>query len=166
MEFNFISIIVAAFIPMVVGFIYYHPKVMGTAWMKVASMTEEKIRSGNMAVTFGVSFVLSLLLALAVTFAVIHQYHVYSVLANEPGIDDAGSEIGMWLADFMGKYGDNFRTFKHGALHGFISGLFFAVPVLGTNALFEQKGFKYIAVNGLYWIITITLMGGVICAWQ
>jgi hypothetical protein len=66
----------------------------------------------------------------------------------------------------MGKYGDNFRTFKHGAFHGAINGLFVAVPILGVNALFEQKSFKYIAVNGLYWIITLSLMGGVICGWQ
>ena len=45
-------------------------------------------------------------------------------------------------------------------------GLFLALPILGTNALFERKGFKYIAVNAGYWILTIALMGGLLCAWQ
>jgi hypothetical protein len=42
-------------------------------------------------------------------------------------------------------------------------GLFFALPVLGTNALFQHKGFKYIVINVGYWIITLALMGAVIC---
>ncbi|HRN41812.1 MAG TPA: DUF1761 family protein [Vicingus sp.] len=29
--------------------------------------------------------------------------------------------------------------------------------------MFERKGFKYIAINSGYWIITLGLMGGVIC---
>jgi hypothetical protein len=40
-----------------------------------------------------------------------------------------------------------FRTFKHGALHGFLSGLFLALPIIGTNALFERS-FKYTLVTG------------------
>lgn len=166
MELNFIAILVSALIPIIIGAVYYNPKVMGTLWMNAAEMTEEKIRSGNMAITLGVSFVLSLFLALAVNFMVVHQYHVFSILVNEPGINDPGSEIGIWVTEFMDKYGNNFRTFKHGAFHGAINGLFVAVPILGINALFEQKSFKYIAVNGLYWIITLSLMGGVISGWQ
>lgn len=64
----------------------------------------------------------------------------------------------------MDKYGNNFRTFKHGAFHGTIGGFFFATPVLCINALFERKSFIYIAINAGYWIITLALMGGVICA--
>jgi hypothetical protein len=66
----------------------------------------------------------------------------------------------------MAKYGNNFRTFKHGALHGFISAFLMVLPVIGTNALFERKGFKYIAINVGFWIINFTIMGGIICAWQ
>ena len=33
----------------------------------------------------------------------------------------------------------------------------------GTNALFERKGFRYIAVNAGYWILTLMIMGGIIC---
>ena len=34
MEMNFISPVVAAFTTLLVGFVWYHPKVFGTAWMK------------------------------------------------------------------------------------------------------------------------------------
>jgi hypothetical protein len=61
--------------------------------------------------------------------------------------------------------GTAFRTFKHGAFHGFFGSMIFALPILGTNAMFEQKGWKYILVNMGYWAITLTVMGGVVCAW-
>jgi hypothetical protein len=66
----------------------------------------------------------------------------------------------------MNLKGNDFRTFKHGALHGFFSGLFIALPILGTNALFEQKGWKYILINVGCWTITLALMGGLLYAWQ
>ena len=32
-----------------------------------------------------------------------------------------------------------------------------------TNAMFEAKGFTYITVNAGYWIISLALMGGIVC---
>ncbi len=39
MEFNILAIVVAAVSALVVGFIWYNPKVFGTDWMKAAEMT-------------------------------------------------------------------------------------------------------------------------------
>ena len=73
-------------------------------------------------------------------------------------------EQGKKLYDsFMASYGKNFRTFKHGAFHGTLTGIMFILPVIATGALFEQKSFKYVMVNAGYWVVTIALMGGVIC---
>jgi hypothetical protein len=44
-----------------------------------------------------------------------------------------------------------------------MAGLFIAMPVLAINSMFENKGFKYNAINAGYWIVSMTLMGGVIC---
>ena len=164
MNFNFLIIAVAAIVPILTGFIWYNPKVFGTAWMNSAGLTEEQLKAGNMGKILLAAFVMSFFLSFSLQFMVIHQFSVYSVLANEPGINDPTSEIGSWLKVFMDKYGNNFRTFKHGALHGTISGLFFAMPLLGINAVFERKGFKYIAIHTAYWMLTMALMGGIICA--
>ena len=164
MQINWIAVIIATIIPTLVGFFYYHPKVLGNAWMQASGLNEESMRGGNMPLIFGVSFFLSLLLAIEMNFVAIHQWHYFSILANEPGIHDPSSEAGQMASAFMAKYGDNFRTFKHGALHGAIAGVFFALPILGTSALFERKSFKYIGINAGYWVITLALMGGVICA--
>ncbi len=166
MQPNFLIIALAAFIPMIVGFIWYNPKVLGTAWMQASGMTPEKAKAGNMPLIFGLSFLFSLFLSLQMNFLVIHQAHLSSILMNEPGFQDPNSEIRIWLTDFMAKYGQNFRTFKHGALHGFIAGVLIALPIVGTGALFEQKSGKYIAINVGYWIVSFCLMGGVICAFS
>jgi hypothetical protein len=67
-----------------------------------------------------------------------------------------------FIEDFLTKYGNRFRTFKHGALHGTIAGVFMALPVLAINSLFEGKGFKYVAINAGYWIVCLAIMGGIV----
>ncbi len=163
-KINFLILLAAAVVPLIIGFVWYNPKVFGTAWMKASDMTEEKAKGANMGLIFGLTFVFSFLIAFGLQFMVIHQFSVFSVLQSEPGIMDPTSEMGLWLADFMTKYGNNFRTFKHGALHGTITGIMFVMPIVAINALFERRGFKYIAINAGYFTVTLALMGGIICA--
>lgn len=163
MNANFLVLALAALIPMVVGFIWYNPKTLGTSWMKESGVTEEKMKGANMPLVFGLSYLFSFFLAVGLTALVIHQGHILSVLMNEPGIHDTNSEIGKYYADFMTKFGTNFRTFKHGVLHGVMGGILIALPIMVINALFERKSFKYVAINSGYWVITMGLMGGIIC---
>ncbi len=58
---------------MALGFIWYHPKVLGTVWMTETGLTEEKMKAGNMALIFGISFILAFMLSLSLTNQVIHQ---------------------------------------------------------------------------------------------
>jgi len=160
MELNVWIYFVAAIVPMIMGFIWYNPKVMGTVWMNASGMTEEKMKGANMGLIFGLSYIFSLLLAFGLSGIVIHQFGVFSLVGGDASLLTSGTG-----AAFMAEYGENFRTFKHGVLHGVIAGFAIALPILATNAMFERKGFKYIAVNSGYWIITMGLMGGVICQW-
>ncbi|MBA3972329.1 MAG: DUF1761 family protein, partial [Bacteroidetes bacterium] len=112
MNINFLMIFVAALVPMVLGFIWYNPKVFGAAWMAAAGMTEDKMKGANMGVIFGVSFFLSLLLAFSLMPMTIHQMGVYSTLATDNTVGDPTSVKGKFFADFMAQYGTNFRTFK------------------------------------------------------
>lgn len=163
MKMNFLVLALAALVPLIIGFIWYHPKVFGTAWMKAADMTEEKMKTFNMPLVFGLTFLLGFLAAMSINFIVIHQWHLYSILANEPGINDAGTEINSYLASFLEKYGTNFRTFKHGAFHGTLTGIFLILPVIAVNGMFERRNAKYIFINAGFWTVCIALMGGIIC---
>ena len=160
MEINFLAIIAAAVSALVVGFVWYNPKVFGNAWMQAADMSEEKIKGGNMAKIFGLALFFALLLAFALQFITIHQTGAMGMVGGDPT-----KALPSYDA-FMADYGNAFRTFKHGALHGTIAGVFIALPIIGTNALFERKSAKYIFINSGYWIVTLAIMGGIVCGWK
>ncbi|UKM65557.1 DUF1761 domain-containing protein [Flavobacteriaceae bacterium GSB9] len=160
MEFNFLAMLVAAVSALVVGFIWYNPKTFGTAWMKAADMTEEKMKGANMGKIFALALLFAFMLSMALPGIVIHQMGAISLVGGEPSTALPSYEA------FMNDYSNAFRSFKHGVLHGVLTGVFIALPILGTNALFERKGAKYIFINAGYWIVTLGIMGGIICAWK
>ncbi len=162
---NIYICLATALVPMIVGFIWYNPKLFGTVWMNVAGMTEEKIKSGNMPVIFITSYVLSLLLTFLLFTFVVHQAPTASIFTGDPDFFNETGKDYEAFQSFMALYGDRFRSFGHGALHGGLTGLFFVLPIMATNAMFERKGFKYIAVNCGYWLVTLIIMGGILCQW-
>lgn len=162
MDFNLLAILVAALSSFVVGFIWYNPKVFGTIWMKEIGMTEEKAQKGNMLKIFGLTFVYAFMLAFMMPNLVIHQSGALSMIGGPMLIDSAKPSYAAFMAD----YGDVFRTYKHGALHGFISGIFIALPIVSINGLFEQKSWKYMAIQAGYWTTILTTMGAIICGWK
>lgn len=155
---NFLAILVAALSTFALGAIWYNPKVFGTAWMNETGMTEEKAKNGNMAKIFGFALFFALLLAFILPTMVIHETGVIQAAG--------GNETDVAVMEFLKTHGGKFRSFKHGAFHGAFLGIFFALPVLGTNALFEQRSWKYIFINAGYWIASLIIMGGIISAWQ
>jgi Protein of unknown function (DUF1761) len=168
MEMNFLAIGLAALVNVGLGFVWYNPKTFGQAWMKESGLSPESIKGMNMPMIFGSIIVFAFMLAMAMNMLVLHQMHVYSLAANALSSAQEGvkTEANMDITRFLGKYGAEFKTFKHGALHGFLSSLFIVLPVIATNALFEKKTWKYIFINVGYWALSFTLMGGIISAMQ
>jgi len=164
MKLNYYLVFLTATIPLLVGFIWYNPKVLGTAWMNATGIKADDPKP-NMLLVMGLTYVLGLLLSLSLYQSTIHQMGLYAMFQGNPDVMNPATELGKTIAGLMEQYGSNFRSFKHGALHGTIMALFFAFPVLAINALFERKGAKYIFIHLGYWVITIALMGGVICGW-
>lgn len=160
MEINFLALVVAAASTFVVGFIYYNPKVFGSAWMTASGLTEEKVKAGNMALIFGLSFLFAFMISMEMQFLTIHQTGAISMVGGDPS-----NALPSFQA-FMDDYGNVYRTFKHGALHGFLASLFFAFPMIATIALFERKSWKYILINSGYWVICLTLIGAIVCGWK
>ncbi|QMU63294.1 MAG: DUF1761 family protein [Flavobacteriaceae bacterium] len=165
MDTNYLILALAALVPLVMGFIWYGPMLFQKAWMKQMGFTEESLKGGNMAFIFILSYVFSFMLAMLLQLSVIHQTGVFSTLTGEPGFMDKTGEVYTYFQDFMATYGDRFRTFKHGALHGALTGIFLILPVLATQAMFERKTAKYVLINVGYWTITLAIMGGILCQW-
>ena len=160
MPFNFYAVLVSSLVTLLVGFVWYHPKLFGTAWMNESGMTEEKAKQGNMAKIFGLTIFYSLMLSLLMPALTVHQMGALGMIGGDPALAKPS------YTAFMADYGDAFRTFKHGALHGFMTGLFLALPINAINALFEQKSWKYILINAGFWIVSLTIIGGIVCGWK
>ncbi|MFN0202821.1 MAG: DUF1761 domain-containing protein [Bacteroidia bacterium] len=164
MQLGFLpTCLIAALIPLLVGFIYYNPSVMGNAWMKEAGLKEEQLKNSNMAVIFGLVFVFSFMLAMTMISLTIHQVSIGSIFQGNPDFGTEGTELNTWYKGFMAKYGMNFRTFKHGALHGVFSSIFLVLPLVSIISLFERRSWKYVFIHVGYWAITMALMGGFVC---
>lgn len=165
---NFKAIIAGAIINFIVGIIWYNPKIFGTVWMKEANLDAEKMKSINMVKLMGFSLVFAFLVSFFLTYIVIHQMHLASIVMNQIQGTDAKAKAAAEadIANVLAKYGNEFRTFKHGAFHGLSAVVFLILPVIGMNALYENKSWKYIFIHVGYWALTLSLMGGVISAWQ
>jgi len=46
-----------------------------------------------------------------------------------------------------------------------MTGLFLILPAVGVSSQFEMKSWKYILITAGYWIVSMMLMGGIICQW-
>jgi hypothetical protein len=158
-QYNWFAVCaIAALIPMIMGFIWYSKAVFGNAWMRVNRFHPEDMKGGNMALTFILTYIFSYLIAMFMSTVVIHQFALSSIIAN-----DKSDTAKTWITETMKTYGGNFRTFKHGALHGSIASIFFVLPVISIISLFEKRGWKYVMIHWGYWLITLALMGGVLC---
>ena len=142
MNVNFLALLFAALSTLVVGFIWYNPKVFGNIWMKEAGLKEEDMKGANMFKMLGLSFLYAFFISFILQMLVIHQFGALGMVGGDPSIAKPSYEA------FMADYGTAFRSFKHGALHGFMAGLFLALPLIGTNALYERRSFKYVMVTG------------------
>ena len=160
MNINFLALLLASLSTLVVGFIWYNPKVFGNIWMREAGLKEEDMKGTNMIKIFGLSIVYAFLISFVLQMVVIHQFGALGMVGG-----DSSKALPSYNA-FMADYGTAFRTFKHGALHGFMTGLFMILPTIGTTALYEKRSFKYVMVTGGFWIVCFMIMGGIICMMQ
>ena len=144
---NFIAIIVAAIIPMLMGFIYYHPSVMGNAWMKANGFTKEGMTPPK-PLLYLLAFVCSFLLSVFLWAWVTGAGGIEVTQVTDP------------------KDGHSFVTFQHGVAHGIIFSILVLFPVFTTMKIFEARKWSWAFVNIGYWAITMILMCGILSAWR
>ncbi len=164
--------LVAALIPLIVGFVYYNKNVFGNAWAKMTGIAMDDPEAMKKAIPkmMIISYVVSFFMAFAISPFVIHQFGLFSTLQGFMGDQEAADFVAKIAVSYDGQAIDAntlwnvyFRTFGHGALHGTMLGLFLALPMIVTMGLYEQRSWKLMLINGGYWIINFALMGGFIC---
>lgn len=128
-EVSYFAILVAAVIGFVVGFVWYHPSVFGTMWMRLAKVNPDM--SGSAAKKMMMQS-----MALGFLATVVSAY----VLAHF---------VSVWAAvDFM----DALQL-------GFWTWLGFQMPILLGSVLWEMKSWNLFFLNSAYWlVVTIVIV--------
>lgn len=152
-----------ALVPLLVGMLYYSRFLFQKAWLSTSGLQEEDLKKGNMLLIFGLTYLLSFMYSMMIEYMSVHSISVSGVLFGPEFGVDANSEVGLQIQAIIDQYGTRYNTFKHGAFHGLFSSIFIALPIIGINAIFERRGFKYVAIHWGYWAITLVLMAGLFC---
>jgi hypothetical protein len=131
-DINYLAVIAAAVSSFVLGGLWYSPVLFEKVWMRVNGFTTEEVAKFNRAKIFGISFVLTLIMALNLAF-------------------------------FLS--GDK-TDVTWGATAGALAGLGWVALSFGVIALFENRSWAYILVNGGYQAVAFTIMGAILGAWR
>lgn len=142
---NYLAIIVAGLIPAILGAIYYGP-LFGKAWRASVGKTEEELTPNNMAIAYGGSILLAMLLSMSLNF-VLQLVH--------KDVNEAGE-----------LFVNTHATFGHGALHGALIGISFLVPIVVSLGIFHKFHWKTNLFNAIFWVVCLALMGGILDVWK
>ncbi len=56
------------------------------------------------------------------------------------------------------------QTFMHGGLHGILAAVFYCVPAIAINYLYQRKSLKLFLIDAVYVVLFLGLSGGVMAA--
>lgn len=160
---NILVIGACAFIPFLIAFVWYHPKVFGGAtWQQVAQLTDAQNAKAIKPWQLLVSILLNFFIAFGLFVVTVHAGHIVAL----HGGDMESLRASATSMAFLKEHGNNFNTLSHGITHGLILGFVaFVLPILGYAVIFERKSFKYLLINGGFWAISLTIMACVISRW-
>jgi hypothetical protein len=92
---NWLAVLVAAVSSFIIGGLWYGP-LLGKAWMRASGVSEEEARQANMAMVFGLSFLLQLVAAVVLAMFIGPDADLAFGLA-------AGGSVGLfWIASALG----------------------------------------------------------------
>lgn len=160
---NWLILPIAALLPLILGSIYYHPKVLGSKLAQITGEPIDQIPKKRSIGKTALIYLFSLILAYSLTFVSVHQSAIFQLFFMDPELANANSEYATFINDFMTKYGDRHRTFSHGFIHGVEASLFWGLTYLGMTTLMQGKSLKSTWIHLGFWVLCCGLMAGVIC---
>ena len=157
---NWLILPIAALFPLILGYVWYHPKIFGT---KLSQLTGE-VMAGNRSVGQTILiYSFSLVLAYILTLLSVHQSAIYQLFFMDPELTDINSKYNLFIKEFMAEYGDRHRSFGHGMIHGAEAGLVLGLAFIGIPTLMQNKPLKPIWIHLGFWILCCSLMAGLVC---
>lgn len=136
---NYLAVIVATVVAMVLGFLWYGP-LFGKPWMQLMGFTKESIEKAK-GKGMGKTYALMMLGALVMAYVLAHSLVFASTYTETTGAI-AGVMVGFW------------------------SWLGFVAPVMMGAQLWEGKPWKLFAIQGGYYLVSLVSMGVILAVWQ
>jgi hypothetical protein len=140
-EINWLAVIVAGIVNMVIGYLWYGP-IFGKMWMSLSGivMTPEKMaemKQKGMGKSYALMFVGALIMALV----------LFKSIASVSGfLQESGASVGVMV--------------------GFFSWLGFIAPVLLGSVLWEGKSWKLWIFNNAYYLAVLLVNGAILASFM
>ena len=138
MNLNYFAFFLIAFIPLIIGYYWYHPNSFISKYSKIKFTNFKEISAAKILMLF----LLSLTLVYGYINLIIHQMGFYELFFTDIMLGNQESE--KIVTEFLGKYGDKHRHFGHGVFHGIINAVVFALPFVTISAILDNQNKKYI----------------------
>ncbi len=135
---NWAAYAVAVVAQMVIGYLWFHPAVMGKMWAKANGSTIEAMQPKNPGMVYGFTILYTLLNTMFLMVQVVG-----------PGQEDV-----------------QFHTVKHGLFHAVLFTAMVVLPVLGSPALHEGKSKTWMLVQVGYWFVRVSVAMAILSAWR
>ena len=133
---NFVAVLVAALVPMVLGAIWYGP-LFGKKWMQMIGKTEEELKANfNPAKVYGIMYLMNIITA----YVMAHILGAYELAYMQTG----------WMAGVQG---------------GFWAWLGFVLTIGYQSVAFEDKGLGLFTLNSLFNLVALIGIGIVLAIW-
>jgi Protein of unknown function (DUF1761) len=134
-DINYLAVLVAVIVSMVIGLVFYHRAVFGRTWMNLVGHTDETVGGGS-PLTYPIVVVASFLTAWVLAGAAFLAYKFYE---------------GSFLVSAL--------------ITGWILWLSFTVARMLVHDLFDTRSLKLTALNALHEFITVTAMALIVGLW-
>ncbi len=138
MQMNWLAYAVAVIAQMIIGYLWFHPAVMGKVWAKANNLTIEEMKPKNPGLVYGLTLVYTLLNTLFLM-----------VNVTGPGQEEV-----------------RYHTFQHGVFHAIIFTIMVTLPVMGSPALHEGKPASWTLVQLGYWFVRVSVAMGILSLWR
>jgi hypothetical protein len=138
-DVNYLAVLVAAIISMVLGFLWYGP-IFGKKWIALMNFTPASMEAAK-AKGMAKSYALMVLGSLLMAYILSHNLVFGSSYLGTEGVV-AGLNVGFW--NWLG----------------------FVVPVTMGSVLWEGKSWKLWWLNVGYYLVSMLLMGIILAVWM
>ncbi len=130
-DINLITVLLAALTAPLIGFVWYHPRVFGSKWVRLVNISPEALetRKKYMPLLALSAFVAALFMAFISANAIDHFRDSWGMLDAQDALNLA---LLAWSA--------------------------FVVPILLGPVLWEGRSLKLFAINAGYWLATLVSM--------